>query len=847
MILPTLLANTVSTTTLESLLKTLHSKKTGLTKKEAILRIHQHGKNVITEEKPTNWTVEFFKEFLNPLIIILIFAATLSYFTGSVVNATIVITMILISTILNFFQKRHADSAAKKLKEKIVHIVTVIREKEKIDIKATDITIGDILFFNAGDLIPADCRVIESRDFFIDESSLTGESFPIEKISDPLEPKEYSMSEYTNILFSGSSVVSGTAIAVVYGIGKNTEFGKIVKDLSTRTLPNEFSNGIHDFSILIVKATLFIVCAIFMINSILQRDFFESFMFAIAIAVGLTPELLPMVMSVTLGHGSVNMSKKGVIVKNLLSIPDLGSMDILCTDKTGTLTQGQIEIVSYVDIFGKKSDIVFEYGFINSSFQTSISNPLDDAILRFKQKIITGYKKIDEIPFDFKRKKLSVVAEKDGQKYIITKGAPEEILASSTKYWINNKCHPLTKSILKSFQETYTNLSKDGFRTVAISIKKVATVKNHVYSISDEQDLELVGFIAFFDPPKRDVKEVISNLILYGVDLKIITGDNEIVTRKICEELSIHVQNVIIGSELQHLSDTALTAKLKNTTIFARFSPDDKNRIIRLLKSAGHIVGYMGDGINDAPSLKTANIGISVNNAVDVAKESADMILTHLSLKELLDGILEGRRAFGNSMKYIMMGISSNFGNMFSVIGAVVFLPYFPMIPIQILLNNLLYDTSQILIPNDNVDSEYLSKPKKWNMKFIKRFMIVFGILSSIFDYSTFFLLYYGFHSSASVFQTGWFIESLATQTLIIHIIRTRKLPFVQSIASNGLLVSTISIVIFGWLIPFLPFGKYFGFAELSPIILFSIIGIVITYLIFVEFSKRVFYKYNEI
>ena len=842
-----LLANTVSTMTLESVLKLLHSKKSGLSKKEAALRLHQFGKNTIIDEKKSHWIIEFFKEFLNPLIVILAIAAILSYATGEVINSSIIIIMVLISTLLNYFQKRHADSAAKKLIEKIVHTVTVKREGQKIDIKATDLTIGDIIFLNAGDLIPADCRIIESKDFFVDESSLTGESFPVEKIEITLPQKEYSLSEYTNIIFSGSNVISGTAIAVVYGTGKETEFGKIIKDISQKELPSEFNKGIHDFSMLIVKMTLYIVLSIFLINSFLHHDFFQSFMFAIAIAVGLTPELLPMVLSVTLAHGSVNIAKKGVIVKNLLSIPDLGSMDILCTDKTGTLTQGQIEIVSYVDIFGNSSDDVFEYGYINSLFQTSISNPLDDAILRFKKNLITGYKKIDEIPFDFKRKKMSVVAEKNNERYIIVKGAPEEILASSTLYQKNGKTMSLTKPIKGAYQKTYDSLSRSGYRVIAVGIKKIEITKNHVYKIHDENDLEIIGFIAFFDPPKRDVKEVVKELYQYGVALKIITGDNEIVTQKVCEELSINVVGILLGSHIHHLSDEALTAKIKHTTIFARFSPDDKNRIIRLLKSSGHVVGYMGDGINDAPSLKTADVGISVNNAVDVAKESADMILTHKSLQQLLDGIIEGRKAFGNSMKYIMMGISSNFGNMFSVIGAVIFLPYLPMIPIQILLNNLLYDFSQILLPNDNVDSEYIIRPKKWNMRFVKRFMLTFGMLSSLFDYATFFILFYAFHASASTFQTGWFIESLATQTLIIHIIRTRKIPFIQSRASSGLLISSIFIVALGWIIPFTPIGTYFGFTALSPIILLTIVGIILTYLIFVECGKRVFYKYNEI
>jgi len=817
----------------EKISKSFLTPTKGLSKAEVVKRIRIFGKNVLSEEKKQSLVMAFLAQFKNPMLLILATAAGISFMFGEGIDGSIILLIILFSTVMNVFQEKKADHAAQKLKEHLKTIVTVIRENLKTDIHLADIVPGDLIFLNAGDLVPADARIIEAKDFFVNQSSLTGESFPVEKTTNILKKKEPGLSELNNIIFSGTNVVTGTATALVLKTGKQTEFGKIAHSLETKEDVTEFTAGINKFSYLLLKTTLFIVFMVFFLNVVLKKDIMGSFMFAVAVAVGLTPELLPMILSVNMSTGSVRMARKGVIVKKLVAIPDFGSMDILCTDKTGTLTQDRIALVKYTDVSGADSQDVLLNAYLNSFHQTGITNPMDEAVKKFRHLDISEYKKVDEIPFDFFRKCMSVVVEKDGRRLLISKGAPEEIF---------NKCriNPKTKTEAK---RVYQALSQEGFRVLAIATKEVDNDKK-AYEPTDEEGMVLSGFIAFLDPPKSDVKEIVQELFKAGVQIKIITGDNELVTQKICTELQIPVQGVLLGHQIDGLTDDALRVAVEKNTIFARFSPDEKNRIILALKANGHVVGYMGDGINDAPSLKTADVGISVSNAVDVAKESADIILTKKSLQVLFDGILEGRRTFGNSMKYIMMGVSSNFGNMFSVIGAVLFLPFLPMLPLQILLNNLLYDFSQITIPGDHVDAEYIAKPKRWDMKFVKKFMITFGLISSFFDFTTFFVLYKVFHVSAAAFQTGWFIESLATQTLIIHIIRTKKIPFVQSSASLALTISTLTIVVIGWLLPFTPLAHYFGFSPLSQTILITIAAIVLCYLIMVQIGKKVFYKY---
>ncbi len=826
----------------------LKSSRKGLTKEQAEEQLRK-GRNVLVEKEQKNIVVEFLSHFGNPLVLILLAAAGISDYLGATADAVIIAAIILVSVSLDFFQEHKANNAAQKLKERVVTTALVLRNSKKEQIKVADLCPGDVIFLNPGNLVPADARIIEAKDFFINQSSLTGESFPCEKNPAPIAKKDAALSDLTNIVFLGTSVISGSATAVIVKTGPATEFGKIAKTLVSPD-ESEFDRGIKHFGYLIMRFIIVLVLFIFFFRAVARHEFLESFIFAVAVAVGLTPELLPIILSVSMAKGSVNMAKKGVIVKKLSSIPNLGSMDILCTDKTGTLTQDAISLVKYVDVAGKDNQQVLLYAYLNSSNQTGIQNPMDKAVLDFKKKSVlkqaAQFKKVDEIPFDFVRKRISVVVRQGRKQVLITKGAPEEIFKICSHYKVRDKRIKFsTAARKKTIMLQYTKLSEQGYRVLALASRHIQNPRK-TFSKNDEINLTLLGFIAFLDPAKEDVREVIQQLKSRGIEVKIITGDNELVTKKICNDIGLEIKGIMLGSELHALTDEALRAKVELITIFARFSPNEKNRVIEALKANKHVVGYLGDGINDAPSLKTADVGISVNTAVDVAKESASIILTHKSLRELQDGVLEGRKTFANTMKYIMMGISSNFGNMFSFAGAVIFLPFLPMLPVQILFNNLIYDFSQITIPSDNVDEEYIEKPKKWNLQSIKRFMWTFGPLSSFFDFLTFFVLYWIFKSPATVLQTGWFLESLATQTLVIHIIRTKKTPFFESIASNYLLLSSIACVAFGWLMPFTPIGKFFGFTPLPLYIIVVLLCITLAYLIAVEIVKRLFYfKYD--
>ena len=827
-------------------LKKFNSKEKGLTEAEAQKRLKENGLNVLVKEKKLSAFLELLSKFKSPLLILLFVAAFISAFFGETTNAIIIFAMILASALLDYYEEHNADKSVEELMDKVKTVSTVIRGNKKIKVKVSQITLGDIVFLNSGDMIPADARVISAKDFFVNQSSLTGESMPAEKYPDSLKVSSGSLSELDNIVFAGTNVISGEATAVVVGIGANTEFGKISYTLVNTKQKSEFEIGIASFGYFIMKIILFLVLFIFLFNAFIHHQILDSFLFAVAIAVGVTPELLPMIMSITMARGSIKMAAKGAIVKKLSAIPSFGSLDILCTDKTGTLTEGKISLVKHLNVLGETSPEVLRWAFLNSSFQTGIENPLDNAVIEFQNINIKGVKKIDEIPFDFMRKMMSVVVEEKGERLLISKGAPEEIFSASHFYYdAKGKILPFNKTVRAKALKFYEDLSADGYRVLALAVKKI-TVDKKVYNKDEESSLVLGGFIAFLDPPKHDLRGTLEELEAIGIEIKIITGDNELVTNKICQEIKLPVKGILLGKDIEALTMDALRRRVENTTIFARFSPIDKNRVIAALRANGHVVGYLGDGINDAPSLKTADVGISVNNAVDVAKAAADIVLMRKNLRVLKDGVLEGRRVFGNTMKYIMMGLSSNFGNMFSAAGAVIFLPFLPMLPIQILLNNFIYDISQITIPTDNVDEEWTKKAHRWDLGFIKRFMIFIGPISSLFDFTTFFLLYFVFHASASVFQTGWFVESLATQTLVIHFIRTKKIPFFQSRASWPLLVSTFSAVTIGWILPFTPVGKFFGFAPLPAYMLWAIVGIVVVYLFLVEVGKRIFYKHND-
>jgi P-type Mg2+ transporter len=828
---------------IEKVLLELHTSLKGLSQKEALNRLKQYGYNTIGEKKEASLFWEFFSHFKNPLVLILLAAAGTSAYLGEMKNFVIIFLMILGSVLLDFFEEHSANLAAKKLKEKVSQSATVIRNSKKQEIKASEVCIGDIIFLSAGDLVPADARIIEVDDFLIDESALTGEAFPVEKKSS-LSTNVISETFDFNIVYLGSHVIKGTALAVVFQTGSSTEFGHIAKTLFHKEEKSEFELGVTKFGFFIMRVILAMVLFIFLGDAFMKRDILQSFIFAIAIAVGVTPELLPMILSINLALVAKKMGKAGVIVKKLSAIPNFGSMNILCTDKTGTLTENQIQLILYTDIFGNTNEKVFLYTYINSSYQTGVKNPLDKAVLEYKTIPVSSYQKTEEIPFDFNRKMMSIAVKGPEGCMLITKGAPEAIIERCSYYTDKDKILPWDDNIRTISLEYYEKLSAQGYRVLALAVKPDLPEKIQ-YTNQDEKDLILIGFVSFFDPAKKDVAKVLQALTNHGIEVKVLTGDNEIVTQKVCQDIGMEIKGVLIGKQIRSLTDDALAIKAQKTTIFARFSPDEKKRIISVLRSSGNVVGYMGDGINDAPALKKADVGISVNSAVDVAKETAEIILTKKQLKSVIDGVVEGRKAFGNTMKYIMMALSSNFGNMFSVMGAIFYLPFLPMLPIQILLNNFIYDFSQITIPSDKVDASWLQKPRKWNLHSVKKFMWIFGPISSLFDFMTFFILFSVFHLTGSTFQTGWFMESLATQTLVIHIIRTREIPIIQSRASKLLTFSTFACVLTGWLLPFTPLGEIFQFSPLPIPVLIVIVVLVICYLLLVEGVKRIYYR-NE-
>jgi len=812
----------------------LESNSNGLSNEEATKRIAEFGSNSLQSKSEYHQLLKVLSFFKNPLVIILLVSAIISSVIGEITNAIIISCIVILSVLLDYFEEHTAHKAAEKLKETVKNKVNVMREGKVVELFSEQLCIGDVILLNAGKIVPADVRIIMAKDFFVNQSSLTGESFPCEKIATASSVSPTAIDEMHNMAFMGSSVITGTAKALVVKTGMQTRFGNIAAELGEKETETNFSIGVKGFGMLIMSVTLVLVLFIFLINALFKQNYLESFMFAVAVAVGLTPELLPMVMSVTMARGSIKMAGNGAIVKKLSAIPDFGSMDILCTDKTGTITQDKIQLVKYTDIEGKVSEQVLLYAYLNSFFQTGIKNPLDDALLNFKHIVVDEFKKVDEIPFDFVRKKMSVVVQDKEKTIIITKGAPEEVF-KSCPFFQQADQH-------KKATQQYHDLSAQGFRVLAIA-SKIVPHQDSPYSKGDENELDFLGFISFLDPPKEEAAATILSLRNIGIEIKIITGDNDLVTQKICSEIKLPVKGVMLGHEMDALTDDALRIRAQDTTIFARFSPEQKNRIINSLKLSNHVVGYMGDGINDAPSLQTADVGISVSNATDVAKEAADIILTDKNLLILKDAVLEGRKTFGNTIKYIQMGLSSNFGNMFSVAAATVFLPFLPMLPIQILLNNFLYDFSQVTIPSDNVDESYVLTPKKWNIKFIRRFMFVFGLISSVFDMLTFFIFYKLMHVSHAQFQTAWFMESLATQTLVIHFIRTSKIPFFQSNASKAIYFSTLLCLVVGWIIPFTSLGTLFGMESPSMQMMLIISGLVITYLLLVEIAKRRFYK----
>lgn len=830
------------TSSIESVLKEFKTSLKGLDEKEALERIKEYGYNEPAKKKKRTVVAQILSKFVNPLVIVLIIIGLFSLFFGEKISAILVFLMIVLSVFLSFIQEYRSGKEADKLSEMVRTSATVYRNGKAREINIRDIVPGDIVDLFAGDMIPADLRIISCKDLFINQASLTGESFPIEKFSQIPQLNSKTISEQSNIVFMGSSVVSGTALAVVIKTGISTQFGELSRRLATMRIETSFDKGIHKFTWLMIRAMLVMVTVIFIVNALSKGNPIEALLFSLAVAVGLTPEMLPMLVAINLSKGAIAMSKKQVIVKRLNSIQNFGAMDIICTDKTGTLTMDKIVLEKHCDVVRKEDDDVLKYAYINSFYQTGLKNILDKAILKHEKILLEKINKIDEIPFDFSRKVMSVVVEMNSQQVIITKGAPEEIFKRCSRYELDGEILEMESWLLADLKEEHDRLSAEGFRVLALAYKN-NDIKKDVYSKDDERDLVLKGYVAFLDPPKPSAKRAIMALKKLGVQFKVLTGDNELVTKKICSEVGLDVKGLATGEDVEKLDVLGLRELVKVTTVFARLSPLQKERVIHALHDNKHIVGYLGDGINDAPALKASDVGISVNNAVDIAKESADIILLKKSLMVLEDGVIEGRKTFGNIVKYIKMGSSSNFGNMFSMTGASLFLPFLPMLPIQILLNNFLYDVSQVAIPNDEVDKEYLMKPRPWNINYIKKFMFIIGPVSSIFDFTTFAVLIFVFKAHPAMFHTGWFLESLCTQTLVIHVIRTGKIPFIESKPSRFLIFTSILIVVIGIAIPFSPLSKAFGFIVPEPKFFLALISIVVVYLFMVQAVKTWFIK----
>ncbi|MEM4658429.1 MAG: magnesium-translocating P-type ATPase [Candidatus Methanosuratincola sp.] len=839
---PSIKTEELASLPLEEVFSRLRTTMSGLTSEDAESRLQMCGRNEIARRKKRSALVDFLLHFKSPLMMILIFAALLSGVLGELPNTGIILSIVFLSVMLDYYQETKAEKAAQLLKEKVTTTSTVLRDSKKQEVSLAEIVPGDVVFLSAGDIVPADARVIAAKDLFVNQSALTGESIPVEKMPGEIPSSSAPMGEWRNLLFMGTSVVSGTGKAVVVRTGANTEFGKIAKRLVARAPETDFEKGLKGFGYMIMQVTFVLVIFVFFINALFKRDVLESLLFSVALAVGLTPELLPMILSVNLSNGALAMSKKGVIVKRLSSIQNFGTMDVLCTDKTGTLTENRIKLVLHVNLEDREDENVLLFSYLNSYFQTGLKSPLDEAILAYRDLDISRYIKVDEVPFDFVRRRVSVVVDYEDQRLLVTKGAPESILEICPYCEYEDRTVDMTPDLAASVESQYRRLSAEGFRVLAVAHRKLKERKPS-YSIGDETQMIFLGLVAFLDPPKEGVRESLKLLKGAGIELKILTGDNELVTKKVCDDLDFEIKGLVLGSEIAQLHDDALSRVVEEANVFARLTPAQKDRIIAALRQNGHVVGFLGDGINDAPSMRTADVGISVDNAVDVAKEAADIILLRKSLTVLEEGVIEGRKTFGNTMKYIMMNVSSNFGNMFSVAGASLFLPFLPMRPTQILLNNLLYDFSQFTITTDHVDRDYLDKPKRLDMSFIKRFMVVFGPISSLFDFITFFVMLYAFRADEPLFQTAWFTVSLCTQTLIVFAIRTRMVPFFRSRPSRTLAAGSLAIVAAGLLVPFSPAGSLFLFTILPEGFYLFLALILGAYFLLTESVKIWFYR----
>ena len=806
----------------------------GLTAQQAEERLDRFGPNEPATTQQHSFLSELLHQFTNPLALILIIAAIASAFLGEKVDAGIIATIVLLSAAIDLAQTYRSQQAVEQLRQQVAPTATVLRGGQWKDIQRRDVVPGDIVRLSAGDLVPADCHLLLARDLYVQQAALTGESLPAEKeaTGEPASTK----ADARNMVFLGTSVVSGTATAEVAATGASTAFGDIAARLAARPEETAFDKGLRNFSQFLARTVLFLVLLLVIVSVGRHRDPLQSLLFAVALAVGLTPEFLPMITSVTLSKGAVAMAHKKVIVKHLSSIQNLGSLDVLCSDKTGTLTAGRMSLDRSLDPFGSSSARALQLAYFNSKFETGIRSPLDEVILHQTPPKMEDYTKCDEIPFDFERRRLSVVVERQSQRVLITKGAPEGIFPLLSGYELEGKMEPINDDVIKRFRQISNELNSQGFRSLAVAYVEVPACAN--YSVTDERNMVLAGFLTFSDAPLPDAAQALAALRQDGVELKVISGDNDLVTGHVCAQVGIDPGQIITGDDLDGMTDPALAHVVEDTRVFARISPAQKNRILTALKHNGHAVGFMGDGINDAPSLHAADVGISVSSAVDVARGAADVILVEPGLRVLHDGILEGRRAFGNVMKYLLMGTSSNFGNMFSMAGASLFLPFLPMLPMQILLNNFLYDMSQLTIPTDNVDETFVQKPQHWDIGLIRKFMVFIGPISSIFDFLTFYVLLYVFRTTEAQFHTGWFLESLATQTLVLFIIRTAKNPL-RSRPSGPLIATCLVAVTIGIYLPFSPLAGVLGFTALPTSYFAFLAAATGAYLLLVEAAKR--------
>lgn len=836
----------------DTALKELETRLSGLSAAEIEARLKRYGLNEIAREKRQSPLTRLWQNVKNPLVILLTALGVLSYLTGDVRATVVIFVMVVLGVVLRYYQEMRADNAAEKLKAMVNTTATVVRDGKDAEVPLKLLVPGDIIRLNAGDMVPADMRVVAAKDLFLNQAALTGEALPVEKKAEPALPKVENPLDLPDICFLGSSVESGSALGVAVFTGNRTYFGSLAASIVGQRQLTSFDKGINQFTWLMIRFIVVMVPAVFLINGLTKQDWAQAFLFAMAVAVGLTPEMLPMIVTVNLSNGALAMSRKKVIVKRLNAIQNFGAADVLCTDKTGTLTQGKIVLEKHLDVHGDESERVLQYGYMNSYFQTGLKNLMDEAILEHGHleedlKVKTDFRKIDEIPFDFQRRRMSViVADNQNRHILICKGAVEEIMRLSPRVEVGGQVLDVQPEHDAHRKQLVQGLNEQGFRVVAVAFKMIPGDNDEPhYGTQDETDLTLLGFLAFLDPPKESATEALKRLYVLNVDVKILTGDNEIITTYICKQVGMPVDKILLGSQIEVMSEADLAKAAGETGIFAKLAPAQKEHIIHALQSGGHVVAFMGDGINDAPALKAADVGISVESAVDIAKESSDIVLLENSLLVLEQGVIEGRRVFGNIVKYIKMAASSNFGNMFSIVGASAFLPFLPMLPIQVLTNNLLYDFSQTTIPTDNVDADWLVKPRKWTMGEIQRFILFIGPISSIFDYLTFFILLTVFNAATNpaLFHTGWFVESLFTQTLIIHVIRTNKIPFIQSRASWPLIVTSLIIVAVGAWLTVSPLASTLGFVTLPPLYWLILAGLLVGYVLLTQVVKTWFYR----